>query len=215
MQLKSLEALRGQLDHHFVKNTLGRANAKLLGNNIEEANRYLGQLAGLMELVLLGSKADFYLIKQEIEIMRLYLDIQSKRWPNVYEFEIIVDPKLDVTCTYIPSLMLQPLVENAIEHGLLPKKEPPRQLTIHWELLSNHILCHIQDTGVGIQEPNERVPSTRIGWENTKSRLEILHHLYQLDLRLEISSPPHGGTHVMLTLPLLQHLPTLTHATNL
>ncbi len=209
IQLKSLEALRSQLNYHFVKNALGRANAKVLSNDIEDANQFLGQFSVLMRLVLQGTRSDFYLLRDEAMIMRLYLDIQRKRWREMFETEFFIDPSLESGDYYCPSLLIQPLAENAIEHGLLPKPVPPRLLTIRWERTDTGIRCLVEDTGIGLQPLSESpaADTSHIGLENARSRIRIINELYRIDIRFSTGEIPEGGLRITVEMPLLSRPP--------
>ena len=211
MQLKSLEALRSQLNHHFVKNALGRANAKVLNDDVKEANLFLGQFARLMEMVLLGTKNDFYTLREEAAIMRMYLDIQRKRWREVFETDFFMEPALEEGDFYCPSLLMQPLAENAIEHGLLPKSTLPRRLSIRWNRSGNNLLCTVEDTGIGIQPIVEspEADASHIGLENVRSRIKIINVLYHFDIKLTVGETPGGGVSITIFLPLISKPPSL------
>ncbi len=209
MQLKSLEALRNQLNHHFVKNVLGRSNAKILSDDVREANLYLGQLANLMEKILAGTRTDFYTLQDESKIMELYLGIQQKRWREKFETDFYVEPQLEEGQYFVPAMLVQPIAENAVEHGLLPKPGPPRRLSIRWEKQGQSMKCTVADTGVGLK-PDVSEAADHIGLPNVRERIQLLNNLYKLDIRMAVSETPGGGVTVVLFLPLLLENPSLT-----
>lgn len=212
MQLKSLEALRGQLNHHFIKNVLGRSNSKILSNDVQEANQYLGQLASLMERILAGTRTDFYTLQDESKIIQNYLEIQQKRWRDKFETAFFMEPHLKEGTYFCPAMLVQPIVENAIEHGLLPKPESPCKLFIRWEEQEGNLKCTVTDTGVGLK-PLTSDNTSHIGLSNVQERIRLINSLYKLNIQLTITETPGGGVTVVLHLPVLQVNPSLTFTT--
>ena len=200
-----MEALRSQLNHHFIKNAIGRSNAKVLSDDMEEANRFLGSLASLLEIMMLSTKKDFYRLSDEIEIIRSYLNIQRERWNKIFAFELQVEPQLHLHEIFIPSLLTQPVVENAVEHGALSKKDGSGKIRITWSLNGQNLLCAIEDNG----KNGSILPASRHhnGLENVRTRIQILNNLYRTAISLQIKINKEGGVCAIFSFPLIQTEP--------
>ncbi len=158
-----LKALQSQLNPHFIFNSLGAVQYFIQMNDKEEADKYLSKFALLMRLFLESSKSKYISLKDELKLIELYVDLESLRYKDKFEFELIVDPAIELHSTLIPSMMLQPFIENAINHGIFHKVGTAN---LKLELKLNHqneILYIIEDDGVG------RVKAQEIKAKSTKN----------------------------------------------
>ncbi|MEE9349236.1 MAG: histidine kinase [Flavobacteriaceae bacterium] len=145
-----LNSLRNQLNPHFVHNSLNAIQYYIQQNDVETSEDYLTKFSKLMRLFFDYSRKENILISEEILLLRNYLDIEKLRFEEKLNFTINVDPKLDVDDTEIPAMMLQPIVENAINHGLFHKKGNG---IVSIEFIKKNevsFLVIITDDGVGI-----------------------------------------------------------------
>lgn len=153
MELKSIYA---QINPHFIFNSLNSALLLVNDNKMEEAYAHISKFSKLLRGYLKSSRNTFISIDEEIANLRNYIELQQTRFKNKFTHEIIVTDKLDPTLVTIPSLLIQPFVENAINHGLLPAKTNGH-LVISFNVneAGDEIYCTIQDNGIGRKQAQE------------------------------------------------------------
>ena len=147
-----LKALRTQMNPHFTFNTLSAIQNAVNNSDKVNASKYIGDFAKLIRKVLENSKRTFISLREELEILKLYIELEQLRFGKKFAFEIIVDEKLDIDFYEIPTMIIQPFVENAILHGLASKKNKVGLLELTIALNDNVIVCAIEDNGVGRDE---------------------------------------------------------------
>ena len=194
-----LRALRAQVNPHFLFNSLNSI-ANLVVTNPEQAETMTLRLARVFRHVLANSARPLIPLHEEVEFLETYLQIEEARFGSRLQVKIAVDPA--VAMVQIPSLMLQPIVENALKHGLGPKPGPGH-LWITAEADGNQVRLRVEDDGVGpaigvlkLNGSNGR--SNGVGLENVAQRLNAL---YQDQGRMTIEVRQAGGTRVTILLP--------------
>ncbi len=205
-----LQALRLQMNPHFIFNSLNAIQNFVINSDAEKATEYLSKFARLMRMILENSKQQTIHLKDEIEFLHLYLEIESVRFEERFDYSIQVDPALSGDF-YIPSMLLQPYIENAIRHGLLHKTSRGK-LTIKLVLLDDTIVASIIDDGIGrkkAMEIKERQGHSykAFGMEITHDRLKILNSFRKKEMRLNIIDlyNEHGepnGTQIEISIPI-------------
>jgi tetratricopeptide (TPR) repeat protein len=143
-----MQALRAQMNPHFIFNCLNSINRFIMKNESEIASDYLTQFSRLIRLVLNNSKKAWILLEDEIEMLRLYLEMERLRFKDAFQYEIRCDENIDSTAVMIPPLLLQPFVENAVWHGLMHKKENGI-VKISFSEANDILHCTVVDNGVG------------------------------------------------------------------
>ena len=144
-----LQSMRLQMNPHFLFNALNSIQQMILAGEETVATRFLSKFSKLLRLVLTNSDKEKITLNEELEILNLYVELESLRFKESFEFSITCDAAVDKDETYVPALFFQPFVENAIWHGLM-HKEGYRRLIIHFEENSNDALvCTIEDNGIG------------------------------------------------------------------
>lgn len=143
-----LTALQAQMNPHFIFNSLNSINWYILKNKTAEASMYLTKFSKLVRLILDNSYNLSIALDEELKVLKLYLDLEAMRFDHKFDYEIQTDDALDLEEVFVPPLILQPFVENAIWHGLIPKKEKGK-LLIQVFLENNVIKCIVQDDGIG------------------------------------------------------------------
>ena len=143
-----MQALRAQMNPHFIFNCLNSINRFIMKNESQAASDYLTQFSRLIRLVLNNSKKTWIPLEDEMEMLVLYLDMEKLRFKDAFSYSIHCDEEADPDNTFIPPLLLQPFVENAIWHGLMHKKENGL-LTISFRKEKDILHCTIMDNGVG------------------------------------------------------------------
>ncbi len=149
VRLNELEtkAIRIQMNPHFMFNALNTLQRFILEEDTGAAHLYLSRFSSLLRKLLESSTSDKITIEEELDILTTYIEIEKLRFNNSFEYKIVSDPSLDHV--HIPVMIIQPFVENAIWHGLIPKKGL-RRLEITVSVHSkNTILCVVDDDGVG------------------------------------------------------------------
>lgn len=185
-QLFELEqkALQLQMNPHFLFNSLNSIQSFVLNNDTDNAIRYLSKFSQLMRRTLANSRESMIPLRDEIQALTLYLEIEKLRFDEKFGFTIHLDPNIDDSYIEIPPMILQPYVENAIIHGLMHTTEKGL-LRINISLEKENIICVIEDNGVGREKAAEIKKQSGIerksrGMLITKERLEIL-NLYSKD----------------------------------
>jgi len=144
-----LMALRSQMNPHFVFNCLNSIQECIINHKYGEASRYLIKFSKLFRMLLNNSSKSLVTIKDEVEVLRLYLELEQMRFDQSFTYEINIDEELEIDDTTIPSMLIQPFVENALWHGLM-HKTGSRKLTISFEQVDEEIYkCIVEDNGIG------------------------------------------------------------------
>lgn len=173
-----LQALRLQMNPHFIFNTLNSIQSFILVNDTDKAVDYLGKFSQLMRLILVHSSESSITIQEELKALLYYMDLEKLRFDDKFEYAIEIDPRIDEEFTEIPTMIIQPYVENAIIHGLLHKGGKGHiDLKIRPE--GDHILWIIQDDGIGRERAMEIKKASGLhrksrGMLITMERLEAL-----------------------------------------
>ncbi|HEV2540624.1 MAG TPA: histidine kinase [Frateuria sp.] len=190
-----LQALRMQLQPHFLFNTLNAISALALADPLQ-ARLMIARLSDLLRLTLEERHAAEIPLAREMEFLRCYLEIQQVRFQD--RLDTRLDVAQDTLRAAVPSMILQPLVENALRHGLLAKPEPG---TLHIASRRDGDLLHlrIDDDGLGLPPDG---PLEGLGLGNTRARLAVL---FGAAASLELNRRAEGGTRVELRLPFREH----------
>ena len=190
-QLKTLQA---QLHPHFLFNTL-HAISTLVHRDPEAADRMISRLSDLLRITFDRSGDARITLKEEIEFLQKYLDIEQTRFPDRLVVRVEIDS--DVLDAEVPQMILQPLVENAIKHGIAPHTDRGH-LQIVAGRIDDTLWMEVRDNGGGLHGATLKKLRTGVGLSNTRARLECLyagHH------RLEFTDL-HGGLAVRIEIPL-------------
>lgn len=177
-----LKSLQSQMNPHFIFNSLNAIQQFINVENRRAANDYLARFARLMRLYLGGSENQFISLEQEMEVIRLYCQLEHLRFADKYEYEIKIQHGLDLSEVKVPAMLLQPHVENAIRHGLVPSGKDNNFLNIEVYKLGEGILCSIKDNGVGRSKSLElkmykQERHRSLGNKISKERLEVIRDL--------------------------------------
>jgi hypothetical protein len=143
-----MQALRAQMNPHFIFNCLNSINRFIMKNESQAASDYLTQFSRLIRLVLTNSKKAWIPLEDEMDMLRLYLDMEKLRFKNAFDYDLYCSEGVDPSSLCIPPLLLQPFVENAIWHGLMHKKEKGL-VTISFRVENDILYCTVIDNGVG------------------------------------------------------------------
>ena len=187
-----LKALRAQMDPHFIFNSLSSIQSFIMSKDEESALRYLSKFAKLMRMILSNSEKSSVTVREEIDSLKLYLELESLRFDNKFEYEISIDSKVETDFQKIPSMLIQPYVENAIIHGLVPKNSGKGKIQIEIMQTDAYITCTITDNGIGRKKSAELRTKTSeplhesMGMKITSERLEVLNRMSKSNLSVNI-----------------------------
>ncbi|RKS26557.1 tetratricopeptide repeat protein [Flavobacterium endophyticum] len=208
----ALQSLRREMNPHFIFNSLNSVNQFISENNELEANKYLTSYSNLMRNMMENSNKDFVSLNNEVEQLKKYLDLEHLRFNEKFDYEITIDEALDGDAVFVPNMLLQPHLENAIWHGLR-YKEGKGFLKLDFKLKNNLIKVTIDDNGIGLKKSqelkttNQKVHESR-GVTNTRERISLLNELYKKNITFEISEKesPETGTRVEINFPLIDRI---------
>lgn len=181
-------AIRTQMNPHFMFNALNTLQRFILEEDIENANSYLVRFSGLLRKLLESSAAESISLKEEMEILNDYVEIEKLRFDKSFEFRMETNLS-EPNKVYIPFMLIQPFVENAIWHGLLPKEGKRTLMVTFSEMDETKLICRIEDNGVGRKNSlNQKDPFRKksMAIEFVKQRLEILEKATGIACRVNI-----------------------------
>jgi tetratricopeptide (TPR) repeat protein len=203
-------ALRAQMNPHFIFNCLNSINRFILKNESETASDYLTKFSRLIRLILQNSQAKSVCLENELEALRLYLDLEVARFEHHFEYQITCDPDLEIEHLDVPPLIIQPYVENAIWHGLMHKGDKGH-LSIELHQENNTLHCLVTDDGVGRKraaalKSKSASKNKSLGMKITAQRLELINALNEKATTVVVtdlvdSSGEACGTSVLLMIP--------------
>lgn len=197
-----LAMLRYQLNPHFLFNTLNSISTLVLLKQTEPANAMLTRLSSFLRHTLISQPGGKVTMAQEVETLKLYLDIERMRFEERLQTEFVVDDLAARAC--VPSFLLQPLVENAVKYGVSAQEEGAR-ISLSAQVIGSRLRVTVADTGPGLQGTQRNAESltaqpssTGVGLANIRDRLA---QAYGEEHRFDIESPPGGGFTVIIELP--------------
>jgi LytS/YehU family sensor histidine kinase len=204
--------LRQQMNPHFIFNTLNSIQYYMYQHDKIATNNYLTKFSRLIRKILENSQHTLVSVKDELDVIQLYLELETLRFKEKFTFEITIDEEIDTLTYKIPTMLIQPYVENAVCHGLINKPDNGK-LIITMQLCDHYICCTIEDNGIGREAAMEiktqkDTPHYSLGTKITESRINITNAIYGTDLKVIIKDMKDGrnipcGTRVELHLPLM------------
>lgn len=202
-----LKVNRALMNPHFVYNSLYSIQSLILNHDLEQANTYLVKFSRLLRKTLESNLSDTISLEAEVDLLSQFIEIENLKFNGTIQSKITTEGIASLAATYIPVLMIQPFVENAIWHGL---KNKPDEKWIHITFKAIHkklLECTVEDNGLG-----RRIKQKAIGVPENKSlatgfieaRLGLINKIYGLNCHLNITDKPeHGGTIVTIVIPIL------------
>lgn len=188
-----LEVLRMKLQPHFLFNTL-HAISTLMHRDADAADRMLAQLGDLLRLTIERIGVHEVALKEELEFLRSYLEIEQTRFED--RLRVIIDAEPETLDAYVPNLILQPLVENSIRHGIAPRATPGN-VEVRAERADGRLRLIVRDDGPGLSGDSGTVREG-LGLTNVRARLR---QLYGAEQELRLANRPEGGLEVTLLIP--------------
>ena len=189
-----LQALKMQLHPHFLFNTLNSISA-LLDEDVDAADQMLARLGDFLRMTLENSGAQQVTLQEELEFLRCYLEIERVRFHDRLTVSMHIDPEtLDAR---VPNLILQPIVENAIRHGIV-SRIAPGEIEISATRVGDSLELRVKDNGPGLHRYGAAIVKEGLGLGNTRARLEQMYHSSH---HFDMTDAPEGGLKVTLEIP--------------
>ncbi|MHA4843149.1 two-component regulator propeller domain-containing protein [Flavitalea antarctica] len=208
-----MQALRAQMNPHFIFNCLNSINRYIVKSDQATASLYLTRFAKLIRLILDNSNNKNVILSNELEALKLYIEMEALRFDKKFTYSIVVDESVSADSVEVPPLIIQPYVENAIWHGLLHKETEGYLLIYVSKLSENMIKVVIEDNGVGRERAKElrsksAVTRKSLGMKLTENRLSLLNKYAELTASVDIidlkdEGESAEGTKVVLKIPIL------------
>jgi LytS/YehU family sensor histidine kinase len=198
------------MNPHFIFNCLNSINRYIVKSDQATASLYLTRFAKLIRLILDNSNSKSITLSSELEALKLYIQMESIRFEKQFTYEILIDNEVNVDNIYVPPLIIQPYVENAIWHGLLHKEEAGI-LTITISASYEKLSCIIEDDGIGRVKAQQLKSKSAfrksLGMKLTEDRLALLSRKTKISASVTIkdlysSSGEARGTQVILEIPI-------------
>ncbi len=206
-----LTALRSQMNPHFIFNSLNSIRAYVISNETKKASDFLNKFARLIRLILYYSSKEVILLKEDLEALTLYVELEQMRYQEDFGYVMKIGDDIDIKKFMILPLILQPYVENAIIHGLAPKKGK-KKLLIEISKSGSKLCCIIRDNGVGRSYSRnirrvQAIHHKSVAMELTRKRIELAEDGYDKSDNVKIidlldNGRPYG-TEVRIKLPII------------
>ncbi len=174
-----MKALRAQINPHFLFNCMNAINLMILKGQTENASLYLAKFSRLVRLILENAEASAVTLESEMALLESYMQLEELRLPGRFGYRISVDESIGLRNTYLPSMVLQPVVENAIWHGIVHKEDEAKgNISIDVRQHEDELLCTIEDNGVGRDKAQQMrdksvIKNRSLGIKITEERLRL------------------------------------------
>ena len=174
-----LKALRAQMNPHFMFNAINSIQNFVVKNDSRSAQKYLTKFARLIRSVLENSKHDLVWLNKEVEALELYVELEALRASFCFDYEIIIEDSLNAENLFIPPMIIQPYIENAILHGIMPLSDRRGKLEVKFSKNGSVLKCIIDDNGIGRKKAKEikerkQLSHQSMGMTVTQDRIDIL-----------------------------------------
>ena len=206
-----MKALRAQMNPHFIFNSLNSIQKYILQNDHFAASQYLTKFSRLIRLILDHSNQNNILLSSELDLLKLYIEMESLRFDNKFNYQIEVEKEINTDTSEVPSMLIQPYIENAIWHGLLHKEEKGNLSVTFKKGAGNDLIVTIQDDGIGRQKAaalksKQTLKKKSFGMQITADRIQIINQTQNINATCTIEDlkDEHGngaGTKVILIIP--------------
>lgn len=204
------QVLRAQMNPHFIFNVLGSIQNFLLQNDNNKAASYLSQFASLTRSTLENSSSEAITLSEELDMLRNYMALEKMRNPQKFGFEIEIEQDLETDFIWIPPMMIQPFIENAIKHGF-PNLDQPGKIELHVSDKKQWVEFIIEDNGVGILEKQETKRHHQpMALNIFEKRRKLIQQKHKKDFKFELInlkdvSPGKSGVRIIINVPILDN----------
>lgn len=212
-KLLKQKLLVSQMNPHFIFNSLNAIQNYIFKQDSLKAGNYLAQFSELIRMILDFSRKDYISVESELKLLHTYLDLQKLRFENKFDYSITVDPAIETEFIFIPPMLAQPFIENAIEHGIYHKHGKGR-LDIRLFYEEGQLMYEIEDNGIGIEEAMKLKNKLKSSYQSlatiiTRERMSILSEQHKSGQDIEIIDKKHipgneSGVKVRFSIPFKQ-----------
>lgn len=206
-QLAELEmkALRAQINPHFIFNALNSIQSYYSQHDELKANHYMTSFARFIRLTLTHSQSHWLPLGEEIDMLRIYIELEQMRFKQLFTFSIEVGAGINPEEVTVPAMLIQPYVENAINHGLRYLEDRPGQLAVRFILKGDALLCEVEDNGIGMTQAAAIRPlqHNSMGMKINRERINTISRMYDIMIRLSVEekqAPPATSTGTLISL---------------
>lgn len=209
------QALQAQMNPHFIFNCLNSIQQYILTNDKEKANQFLTGFASLVRRTLDISEKHTISLSEEIDYLKKYLEMEQMRFGDNFNYEIAVDKSINPDLVNIPSLLLQPYVENSLRHGIRYKEHGTGWLHISFSVTDHELICGIKDNGIGRKKAAEYKSKQHIEYQSrgmslTEKRIDLINKINKSFISIDITDledmDGNGtGTEIKLRIPIYQY----------
>lgn len=191
-------ALRSQMNPHFIFNCLNSIQNFLLQNNFEKTNEYLTSFAHLIRQTLDNSSRSSISIENESRYLSSYLELESMRFAHSFLYDIEIDPAIDADNTYIPTMILQPYVENSIRHGIRYRQDGVKTVKVVFRKRGNTLVCIVEDNGIGRKKAAEMKSFMHVEYQSkgmtlTAERIAALNRRQDIPITVDVIDMEEDG----------------------
>lgn len=180
-------ALSAQMNPHFIYNSLNSVQSYIFKNDKFKSSEYLSKFSNLMRRVLENSQHPLISLQEELDALKMYVDMELIRFRNNFSFQLNVNNNVNMNKVKVPPLILQPYVENAIHHGLRRSKKDDKKVELSVISKNEYLCIEIEDNGIGRNAASERKHMTKsYGTQITDKRLSLYKELYENDVKISI-----------------------------
>jgi LytS/YehU family sensor histidine kinase len=208
-QQSEYKALNALMNPHFIFNSLNNIQGLINKDEKRVANEYLVIFSDLVRQNMHNISKGFISLQQELTLIENYLTLEKLRFKDLVNYEIKVEEEVDIDDIMIPPLMIQPLVENAVKHGLLPKQSTSSKVSIQVYEKDNLLYIVIEDNGIGLTQSlqSENKLHESFGLSNLQKRTEHLRKIQQHEINIEVTELKNSdgsvkGTQAVVTIKL-------------
>ena len=196
------QLLRSQMTPHFIFNSLSVIQGMVLNNEDKKAVKYLSKFSRLLRLILESSREKLVAVKEELLALQSYVELQNMSRASPFEYTLEIDDTVDEELILIPPMLIQPFIENAIEHGFKEHVNHP-EISVHLKAHQNVLICTIKDNGIGINAAKNSIKSHKksLATKITSERLKMLSENFKVESSLVLEDREkynEKGTQVIL-----------------
>lgn len=206
------KAKRAQMNPHFIFNCISSIQHFIFTNELETCNDYLARFARLIRQTLDNSEKTAIQLSEEIKYLENYLSLEQMRFAGKFTYQISVSPEIHTDFIYLPSMLLQPYVENSIRHGVRNRRDHQGKINIGFSIRENALVCRIEDNGVGRKMADTLKGSGHIEYQSrgmslTSDRIHAINHTYGENTDISITdlvgeNGESAGTRILIRFPL-------------
>jgi LytS/YehU family sensor histidine kinase len=201
-----MQALKAQINPHFVFNCLNSIKGFIYDKNYAQADKYLDKFSDLMRSTIDNSDASVISLAEEIRYLDNYLQLEKLRFNEKFDYTITADPGIDRENTFVPAMLLQPYVENAIRHGIRNLDQRKGEISITASIDNRMLVCVIDDNGIGREEAARLKSKKHIEYQgrgmSISRRRAVLYHISQEIVDKQDAAGNATGTSIILKIPL-------------